>query len=344
MAIALGVCVAASVARAEPPRCKPPRILHRDACLYVEEVEKLQAAARAKRPKPAKPVVQPAVPTPTSGVSEPGSTVPPKPVEVVVPVVSSSRAPSLASADEIAAIGLRWVGFAEGVFPMGSAWGDPDEKPVRNVRLPAYRMSVSEVTVAQYGACVAAGWCDDDLIRGEQWADHPYEESRFCNAGQPERGAHPLNCVSWWQAQAFCEWVGGRLPTEAEWERAATGGARMYPWGDAPPTCSHAVMNNGDDGCGAGTTASVCERPTGRTPEGLCDMAGNVWEWVGDWYSAGYYAEGVSDDPDGPAFGGARVRRGGSFRDQATDLRATNRWSLGGVYRSANLGFRCAAD
>ena len=313
-------------AQAEPPRCKPPRILHKDECLYPEDVEKLAAAARAKRPKAAQ----------RTPANQPTTPLPPEP--------TPPGGPQLASAAQLAALGLRWVDFASGTFPMGSDYGDPDERPVRTVKTRTYRLAATEVTVAAYRACADAGWCEPDNVDGEQWLDHAFDASRFCNYPQPERGSHPMNCVNWWQAEQFCAWIGGRLPTEAEWERAATAGSRMYPWGDQPATCTYAAMNNGVDGCGAAMTAPVCERPPGRTPDGICDLAGNVWEWVSDWYGAGHYAENVADDPQGPAFGSARVRRGGSFRDQPGDLRGTNRWYLGSVYRSAQTGFRCASD
>jgi formylglycine-generating enzyme required for sulfatase activity len=330
---------AGSSARATPPRCKPPRIAHRGACHYPDDVEREQKQARDKRlaarqavtapDKPATPTTIPPTETPTAPV-----------VERVD--AKAHRAPTPASQADVEALGIEWISIASKTFPMGSRWGDPDEKPVRNVRVPGFRLAKSETTVAQYRACVAAGWCDGELVEGEEFADFAWESSRFCNAGRADHGTHPMNCVSWWEALAFCEWVGGRLPTEAEWELAATGGTRMYPWGDAPATCEHAQMFNGEDGCGTGTTATVCERPAGRTPEGVCDMGGNVWEWVADWYGAGHYAEGATEAPTGPAQGSTRVRRGGSFRDEAGDLRSTNRWFLIGVYRSATLGFRCA--
>jgi formylglycine-generating enzyme required for sulfatase activity len=157
-----------------------------------------------------------------------------------------------------------------------------------------------------------------------------------------------VNCVTWHQAKRYCEkWAGGRLPSEAEWEYAArsAGQAITYPWGDEKATCHYAVMNVDAHtaGCDTGRTMEVCSKKPGNTDQGLCDMAGNVWEWVeDDWH---YNYKGAPDDGsawlDDPR-GSDRVVRGGSFVNAAGYLRAANRNVVGpSVYNFFN-GFRCA--
>jgi formylglycine-generating enzyme required for sulfatase activity len=144
---------------------------------------------------------------------------------------------------------------------------------------------------------------------------------------------------------AFCVWAGGHLPSEAEWEYAACSAEQgcLYPWGDAPATCARAVMNDPDPGCGTPHTAPVCSKPDGNTLQGLCDMAGNAWEWVADDYH--------SNDPGAPSDGSAwvdsprgaqRVQRGGSLFNVAEDLRAATRLASDPTQRERYVGFRCA--
>jgi formylglycine-generating enzyme required for sulfatase activity len=348
LALAAVLAAPSLTASAEPPRCKPPRIAHGGECLYPDAVEAAEAAARDKRVAAAKArrAKKPVARAGDTGAStsSPDAQASSPSVERQAAHVSQVAPPADADPELLRALRFDWLDVPAGAFAMGSRWGEPDEQPERRVLLDAYRLARTETTVAQYKACVDAGWCKADMVDGEQLEGLPWRASRHCNASRHDRMGHPMNCVSWWEAVAFCEWVGGRLPTEAEWEKAATGGERMYPWGDTPPTCTHATMNVGEDGCGAGGTSAVCERPQGQTPSGACDMAGNVWEWVSDWYGAGYYAAGEDSAPTGPEQGTGRVRRGGSFRDGSSDLRSTNRWHLVSVYRSATLGFRCAAD
>jgi formylglycine-generating enzyme required for sulfatase activity len=328
-------------AHAKP--CKAPKKYYRGQCRYADEISKLKAAARRKKPATdavVGPKVEPPKPVPVDL---------PKPV-LVKPVHKKRPEPS---GELLSVAGLRWVPLSGGTFQMGYAYGDSDEKPVHAVRLPAFLMSQSEITVAQYRACVDAGYCDAtdvdriDVGRGR-------ERSGECNWAHADRGRHPINCVSWQQAVDFCVWAGGRLPTEAEWEFAARGGRdQMFPWGDSPATCAHAVLNNGREGCGAGSTHAVCSKHQGDAAAGLCDVAGNVWEWVADWYGSTTYEErarqrpagqGVGAmNPPGPEFGSKRVRRGGSWIDTATFLRASNRFSLEPAYRASAVGFRCAA-
>jgi formylglycine-generating enzyme required for sulfatase activity len=171
-----------------------------------------------------------------------------------------------------------------------------------------FELDVTEVTVAAYQACVDAGICTVPKS-GER-----------CNWGRSGREEHPINCVDWEQANGFCSWAGKRLPTEEEWEYAARGNAgRTYPWGETAPSRTKLCLDRGDGTC------SVCSRPSGSTPSGLCDMAGNVWEWTS-----------ASEEQ-------GRIMRGGSlFSYMAAEVRSASRkWGnpKGRVYF---LGFRCA--
>ena len=225
------------------------------------------------------------------------------------------------------------------LFMMGCSKADEsvcelDEFPYHPVTLPEYYMDKTEVTNRMYKACVDAQACETPMSDPESG----------CN-WDPVAGADkPVVCVVWLQAKAFCEWAGRRLPTEAEWEKAARGtNERRYPWGVIEATCVHAVMDgNGGDGCGTGGALPVCSRPEGNSPFSLCDMAGNVWEWTADFYSPDYYANSPADDPQGPGTGTARVMRGGSFADGHEYLRTSDRASLDPGFFYNNVGFRCA--
>lgn len=179
----------------------------------------------------------------------------------------------------------------------------------------------TEVTVAQYRVCVKAGRCTE-----------PLSNSRYslCNWGHVGRDNHPVNCVSWNQAKAFCKWAGGRLPTEDEWyAEASNGGKRVYPWGDQKPTCRYAIMirDDGRDGCGRYSTWPVCSKTWGNSVSGLCDMAGNVGEWTSS----------VDDkEHDRRAF------RGGAWNDGVpVSLRVSRRNWVSPARGSSGRGIRC---
>ncbi len=218
---------------------------------------------------------------------------------------------------------------------MGSTEGDSDETPVHEVTVPDFEMLETEVTVSQYADCVDASVCSEPGTSDSYW---------YCNWNESGYEDHPVNCVDWDQAVAFCQWVGGGLPSEAEWEYAARGGGQdiTYPWGDETATCDYAVMDDGGNGCGTDRTWSVCSKTAGNTDQGLCDMAGNVWEWVQDRYHFDY----TGAPTDGSAWedgGSFRVLRGGCFGNDAVNLRAAHRFD--NYYPSDKhhyLGFRCA--
>ena len=230
---------------------------------------------------------------------------------------------------------IKWVRIAGGTFEMGSNDGDSDERPVHSVTVPTFEMSKTAVTVGQYKACVDAGGCTAP------------NTGTYCNWDKSDRGSHPINCVDWNQAQDFASWVGGRLPSEAEWEYAARSGGRdwKYPWGDEEATCERAVMYDGrGDGCGRGSTWPVCSKPNGNTTQGLCDMAGNVWEWVQDWWHNSYDGAPTDGSAWETPTGSFRVDRGGSWFFLARDVRAANRNNGSPGSRNVYVGFRLARD
>lgn len=228
-----------------------------------------------------------------------------------------------------------WVFIEGGKFTMGAAGKDlPNAGPAREVSVKSFELGRAPVTVARYAECVAAGAC------AEPGTDD------YCNWGEAGRGDHPVNCVDWRQAAAYAAFRGARLPSEAEWEYAARGRGleREYPWGDELPDCSRAVMSAGAHGCGAGGTLPVCSRPAGNTPQGLCDMAGNVWQWVQDNYADSY----AGAPADGRAFEGegfVKVLRGGAFNlGDPGPFRARYRNGSGRGDRYGYIGFRLARD
>ncbi len=230
---------------------------------------------------------------------------------------------------------IEWVAIPGGTFMMGSDTGEADEQPVHEVTVPAFEMNRTEVTVAQYQACV------DDVVCTE-----PDQDGSYCYWGDAGREDHPVNCVNWFQAVDFCSWMGGRLPSEAEWEYAARGGGQdiTYPWGDDPASCTFAVMYDGGNGCGMNSTWAVCGKPAGNTAQGLCDMAGNVSEWVQDWYHSDYNGAPSDGSAWEDYIGFGRVIRDGGFGYHADALRAANRSYSTSSVRSLYRGFRCARD
>lgn len=222
--------------------------------------------------------------------------------------------------------GIEWITIPGGTFTMGSNDYD-DEKPPHTVTVSAFEMSKSEVTVAQYRACHKAN---------PKGCTKP-DTGTSCNWDQKGRDNHPINCVDWKQAKAFAAWMGGRLPNEAEWEYAAKGEkGRMYPWGDTPePNCDVAVMSS----C-PGETQPTCLNTSGNTSAGLCDMAGNVWEWVEDCYENTYTGAPDTGISRTKCSGTYRVIRGGGADSLGDRLRTADRGRMDAGDRRFNLGFR----
>lgn len=246
---------------------------------------------------------------------------------------------------------LDWIPITGGRFEMG--WEGPEyyfawSVPIHEVEVASFELTRSEVTVAQYREC----WFAEDGCSSAP------DSREGCTWGKKDADAHPVTCVSWNQAAAFCRWAGGRLPSESEWEYAARSGgqARPYPWGDEEPSCELAVMRDqSGSGCGAQGTAAVCSRSAGRTEQGLCDMAGNVVELVADDHHETYDGnqDGLVDSPeDHPQDGSAwvddppseiKVFRGGGWLCDYPDLHVAVRGSTRADSQRSTLGgFRCA--
>jgi formylglycine-generating enzyme required for sulfatase activity len=252
---------------------------------------------------------------------------------------------------------LDWVNIPKGFYDMGFAEGEgfTTERPLHGVAVPALEMLKTEVTVYQYASCINAGVCAE-----------PHKEEGYSNAWNWEsmRIFHPANGVDWNQSRKFCDWIGGRLPSEAEWEYAARSGGLdvAYPWGDERATCDFAIIPlvgfhgiSSEPGCGEGTTGTVCSKPDGDTEQGLCDMVGNVSEWVEDDWHDSYDGAPVDGSAwiDTPRNDLHPTRGGGFFFFDAHDFNTLgprfnvrNRSYLpsDSLSELVNVGFRCARD
>lgn len=230
---------------------------------------------------------------------------------------------------------LSWVRIPAGhqVVGSNSASADISEKPAHPVKLKAFDISRSEITIREYAACVNQSSCSFPRKGGQ------------CNWGKPDRLDHPVNCVDWMQAAEFASWAGGRLPSEAEWEYAARGGSESeYPWGNEPPSCDRAVFAVNGGGCGWKSTWKVCSKPLGNTSSGLCDMAGNVREWVSDSWSVDYQAASFDGTAMHSAYKTYRVNRGGSWQSLPRWLRCSARNKDYQKDRLPDIGFRIVRD
>ncbi len=228
-----------------------------------------------------------------------------------------------------------------GSFMMGSEGGTDNEQPVHEVTLDAFWIDRTEVTNAQYAACVDDGACDPPGSSSSYTRDSYY--------GNPEYADYPVIYVSWDDAAAYAAWAGGRLPTEAEWEYAARGPKSLeYPWGN---TFDGERLNFCDVNCpfdqrdsswddGHADTAPVGSHPDGTSWAGALDMGGNVWEWTDDWYVSDYYARSPGNNPTGPETGQFRALRGGSWSNDDQDTRAAYRNYVYPDYWNYSVGFR----
>ena len=236
---------------------------------------------------------------------------------------------------------ITWVSIPRGRFMMGSTESTEDELPVHQVNMPAFQMSKSEVTVAQYRKCVERGRCRKP------------RQGPICNYDVPGRDNHPVNCVSWKHSKKFCSWAGGDLPSEAQWEYAARSGSRnwRFPWGNQMPTCDYAVLGHPRGpclesdpcGCGKNSTWPVCSKPKGNTVHGLCDMGGNLFEWLADCWSPSYHGAPTNGSTWDQVDCNRRFMRGGSWGARAKNLRAAFRYPYPPARKYQEFyGFRCA--
>ena len=236
------------------------------------------------------------------------------------------------------------VYVSEGEFKMGATIEDQEvgshEKPQHTVYLDAYWIDGTEVTNAQYAMCVEAGVCTEPTDN-QSLTSISYKDSQYAN--------HPVIFVDWSQAAAYCTWAGRRLPTEAEWEKAARGTEeRIYPWGN---TFDGKLANFCDVNCWGGwkessyndgyaTTSPVGNYPDGASVYGALDMAGNAYEWVADWY--GLYSSESQRNPTGPVSGQEHIMRGGAWGDDRNHIKTVIRSKVSSTFKEDFIGFRCA--
>jgi formylglycine-generating enzyme required for sulfatase activity len=267
--------------------------------------------------------------------------------------------------------GMEMVKVMEGQFLMGGRADEERsidwEKPLHIVHVDTYWIDRTEVSNAMFAAFVAAtghvsdaekagmGYVSNGSGRtetaGAYWK-HPMGPDSSIDGLED----HPVMMVSWNDAAAYCAWAGRRLPTEAEWEKAARGiDGRFYPWGEE---FDSSLVNADDEelldeysvecspaGCdGYDVTSPVGSFEGGASPYGVLDMAGNLWEWAGDYYDDAYFSISPAENPTGPSTGERRVLRGGSWLNNTYDMRTTYRYGQKPDYRSDKLGFRCAMD
>ena len=222
--------------------------------------------------------------------------------------------------------GMESVFIPAGSFAMGVS-GDATSGPSHKVTVSAFWINRTQVTNAMYALCVQAGVCQPPIRKAIN--PHYYD---------PKYADHPAVYIAWSLAEAYCEWTGGKLPTEAQWERAATNdGRRDFAWGNSLPRPDLSTVNNFFH-----TTTKVGSHPKGASPFGVLDMGSDVREWVWDWYDPYYYNHSPSVNPTGPAHGKEKALRGASWEDDLSDAHATRRYGHDPDSAGDNRGFRCA--
>jgi len=268
-------------------------------------------------------------PTPASRPPTKTATFTPKPpTATITPVPPTfTPAPGIGSTMISEIDGMTLVFVPAGEFTMGSETYD-DEKPIYQVTLDSYWIDQTEVTNKMYALCVEAGACQLPSSTSSYTRKDYYGNSEFEN--------YPVIYVDWNKAKTYCEWAGRRLPTEAEWEKAARGtDARTYPWGNDAPN-SNLLNYNGN----VGDTTEVGKYPSGVSIYGALDLAGNVWEWVSSLYQT--YPYSATDGREDLDASGSRVLRGGAWGDYEGDVRSADRNWVGPSVTYYVVGFRCA--
>lgn len=279
-------------------------------------------------------------PTKTTKPPTATNSVAPSPIPTITSTFAPINSPTALPAEIVDSYGIKMKLVPAGEFIMGSDNGNTDEQPVHNVYLDAYYIDKFEVTNALYKACVDAGSCEPPGHVGSQRFTPKFGPGAivsFDYYGFSQFDNYPVANMTWSKANNYCMWRHKKLPTEAQWEKAARGiDGRIYPWGN---DIYKAANYNGV----AGGTTPVGSYESSKSVYGVYDMAGNVWEWVADWYSETYYQISPSANPVGPASGQYRVLRGGDSNSERKDIRTTSRWYS--QYQDdyfASYGFRCA--
>jgi formylglycine-generating enzyme required for sulfatase activity len=258
-----------------------------------------------------------------------------QPAPTFAPLLSPTQTPALGigSTQVSGKDGIVEVYVPAGEFTMG--YNDssyPGERPAHKVTLDPFWIDRTDVTNAMYALCRKAGACQPPSSTGSATHSNYYGASQYDN--------YPVINVNWNDAIAYCGWAGRRLPSEAEWEKAARGpDGRIYPWGNAAPDAN--LLNSDSK---VGDTTEVGKYSGGVSPYGALDMAGNVWQWVNDWFDENYYANSPADNPLGPSSGQHRVLRGGTWSIYADFARSAFRSDFMPSSSSNNIGFRCAAS
>jgi formylglycine-generating enzyme required for sulfatase activity len=282
-------------------------------------------------------------------------------VAALAGIVAVIAAASLSSAPAVLALPPEMVSIPIGTLRMGSTDGEVAERPVHPVVVSAFMIDRLETTNEEFAEFVAAtghvtdterngvGWQWEGTwreVRGADWRRRHGPASSIDGLAR-----HPVVQVSWNDARAYCVWRSKRLPTEAEWERAARGaGGRRYPWGNEPPSADgRSRASYGSDRCCAADagdgylfTAPVGSFPRGRSPFGVEDLAGNVWEWAEDWFDESFYERSPGSDPVNRAPTGRRVIRGGGWGNDPRGLRSTLRHANPPDIGLSMVGIRCA--
>ena len=305
-------------------------MIHAILCSLLSVVWLTSGLARANEVFPVKldPVPAPAPLTPrgaSNATNSPGKGHLSARMGVAAKRASTPHLPATRTGQD----GAPMVLVPAGEFTMGSDEGDDDEQPVHRVVLDSFYLDTFEVTNGRFAKFVAA-------IQSEPPWGFADQETPVVDAERPVRW------VTWLEATGYCLWAGKRLPTEAEWEKAARGPeGRVYPWGNDPPTAAQAVfgLKEGDE-----TVSPVGDHPHGRSPYGAQDLAGNLYEWVSDWYDDAFYAAPPTRNPRGAVAGTTKGQRGGSYINSPYRLRSAFRTKADPTEHDPHVGFRCAQD